>query len=120
MKLLTLIASMILMLGVAAPSQAKLRGLELGYEASPGTIVLPTSVGGGLVLRRSETAPPRTLPTDASTQYLVGDSEVTLEQMRRVLRDNPYATLTVLVSKSSGVVTRVKVQGDVAAATPAR
>lgn len=120
MKLLSLIATLIVMLGLAAPSHAKLRGLEVAYEASPGTIVLPTSVGGGLVLRRSDTAPPQTIRTDAATQYLVGDTPVTLEAMRALLRDNPYANLTVLVSKTTGIVTRVKVQGNVANAARAR
>lgn len=113
MKLFALLASLLVLLGIAAPAHAKLRGLELGYEASPAMIDLPSSVGGGLILRRGTAVAPQTLPTNAATQYLVGDQAVTLDAMRKLLRDYPGATLTVMVSKTTGVVTRVKVQGNV-------
>lgn len=112
MKALQTILISIAALLLALPAEARVRVVEQSYEASPGQIVLPTSTGGGLVLRRCPTCDPHTIPTSPDTRYLVGDSELTLAAFGRHLREHPRANLTVMVSVRTGKVTRIKVQDE--------
>lgn len=106
-----------LALAFVADASAQMRVIEMSHEATPEHIVLPTSTGGGLVLRRCPNCAPRTLRTDANTAFQVGDERLNLAAFAAFLKSNPRANLTVMTNMRGDYATRVKVQGQSLATT---
>lgn len=105
-----------LAMAIATPTSAQIRVLELSYEVSPGQIVLPTSAGGGLVLRKCPTCAPATIATNANTRYQVADENLTVQEFAAFLREHPNVQVTAMTTMRGDLVTRLRV----AAAPPTR
>lgn len=100
----------------ATPASAQIRVLEQSYEVSPGQIVLPSSAGGGLVLRKCPTCAPATIATNANTRYQVADQNLSLQEFATFLREHPTVQITAMTTMRGDLVTRLRV----AAAPPTR
>lgn len=116
LKSLLTATSFALALAIATPASAQIRVLELSYEVSPGQIVLPTSAGGGLVLRKCPTCAPATIATNANTRYQVADENLTVQEFAAFLREHSTVQVTAMTTMRGDLVTRLRV----AAAPPTR
>lgn len=109
MIIATLFAAALLTL--ALPASARTRMLENSTEASPAQLVLPTRVGGSLLLRGCPSCASKSIATTADTLYELGDEALSLDRFAQLLRDNPNINLTVMTDIKTGVVTRVRITG---------
>lgn len=98
-----------LALAFATSADGQMRILEQSYEVSPGLLVLPSSPGGGLVLRKCPTCAPATIATNANTLYTVGPESLPLQGFATVLREHPYVQVTVMTNMRGDLVTRLRV-----------
>jgi hypothetical protein len=98
-----------LLLSLCVPASAQIRVLEQSYEVAPGWIVLPSSIGGGLVLRKCPNCAPATVATNAGTVYQVGTENLALSEFTAFLRQHPNVQVTVMTSMRGDLITRVRV-----------
>jgi hypothetical protein len=98
-----------LALAFATSADGQMRVLEQSYEVSPGQIVLPSSPGGGMVLRKCPTCAPATIATNANTLYTVGAESLPLQGFATVLREHPYVQVTVMTNMRGDLITRLRV-----------
>jgi hypothetical protein len=109
MKSLHIVAAVILLGALAAPSMAQSRVLELGHEASASTIRLPERADGELTLQRCATCQVLRLRAGASTRYVIGGQIVTLVEMTQYLARHPKANLVVMQLKNTSDLSRLVV-----------
>jgi hypothetical protein len=109
LKSLSTALLMTLALAFATSADGQMRGLEQSYEVSPGQIVLPSSPGGGLVLRKCPTCAPATIATNANTLYTVGAESIPLQDFAAVLREDPNVQVTVMTTMRGDLITRLRV-----------
>jgi hypothetical protein len=84
--------------------------LEHGLEGHTDTVVLPTIIGGTVVIKGCTACKVSSLRTDATTQYFVGRSQVTLPELLALLRKEPgRRSLTVFYKVSEPLTTRIVV-----------
>ncbi len=103
-------------IAVASPVLAQIRVLEQSYEVAPAWIVLPSSPGSRMALRKCPNCAPTNVATNAATVYEVGDESLSLSEFAAFLRQNPGVQVTVMTSMRGDLITRVRV----AAAPPTR
>lgn len=81
--------------------------LEQAIEARASAVVLPSSLGGTLVVTPCAACPPKSFVTTARTRYLTGSEPVTLAALRAAFAVAPRAALTVFYDAHSREITRV-------------
>jgi hypothetical protein len=109
MKSLYIVAAVVLLGAFAPPSMAQMRILELGYEASPRALRLPTSESGELTMQVCATCKVVRLRATAATRYVIGGEHVTLAEMTSYLQRNPEASLVVMQLKDTPDLSRLVV-----------
>jgi len=109
MKSFYIVAATLLLGALSLPSMAQMRVVELGYEASPSNVRLPTSDTGELTLQGCTTCKVVRLRATAATRYVIGGAEVSLAEMTRYLDQNPEASLVVMQLKDTSNLSRLVV-----------
>ncbi len=94
---------------LSLPASSQIRVLEHSYEVAPGWIVLPSSPGASLVLRKCPNCAPGNVATNADTLYQIGAENLPLSEFAAFLRQNPNVQVTVMTSMRGDLVTRVRV-----------
>lgn len=85
--------------------------LEQAVEATAGSVLLPSSEPGMIVVTGCEGCAPQSFITTRSTRYLADRVAVTLRDLRAGLATASHATVTVLYDERTREVTRVIVNG---------
>ena len=98
-----------LLLALCTPVSAQIRVLEQSYEVAPAWIVLPSSPGSSMALRKCPNCAPTNVATNAATVYQVGDENLALSEFAAFLRQNPGVQVTVMTSMRGDLITRVRV-----------
>lgn len=98
-----------LLLALCGPLSAQIRVLEQSYEVAPAWIVLPTSPGSSMALRKCPNCVPANVATNAATVYEVGNETLSLPEFAAFLRQNPNVQVTVMTSMRGDLITRVRV-----------
>ena len=109
MKSLYIVAAALLMGALSPASMAQVKVLELGYEASPPDVRMPTSETGELTLQGCATCKVLRLRANAATRYVIGGVHVSLTEMTRYLVQNPEASLVIMQLKDTSDLSRVVV-----------
>lgn len=82
--------------------------LEEAIESSVKEVLLPTSTSGTLVFRDCEPrCAVRSLRLNASSKFILGDAEVSLQELAAFAASDEDALLLVLYKKDSDLVTRL-------------
>lgn len=103
------IAAIVLLASGSLPTLAQMRVIELAHEAMPNMISMPRAAGGELTISPCPSCKTMRLRVDDKTRYLVGNDEVSFQDMSRFLIQNPMAPVVVMQRKSEPVVTRIVV-----------
>jgi len=107
MKLLHFFAALLLTSALSLPSFAGGKVIELGHEASMGTVRLPDSENGELTLEKCATCPLLRLRASAETRYQIGQRLVSLSELKQFLATNTPSSVVVMQYKDTNQLSRV-------------
>mgnify|MGYP001075122814 CR=1 FL=1 len=94
--------------------------VERAIETEAGAIILPSTPGGTLVTSLCSGCPPKSLRATASTQYFLGDRQVTLAELTAAVAGRPETFMTVSFLVETDELTRVSASVDATPAAKAR
>jgi hypothetical protein len=98
---------------VQAQRTNEFRNITTALETPVKSVVLPVSATSSLVMPECGNCPPKSYPVTANTKFLIGQSEVTMQELRAAVIDKPDLILTVKYTVKTGEL--VSVTADVEA-----
>lgn len=107
MAALTLLAAVPAHAQAPEGGKARLTAVTYAAEAVAGSVTLPTSPAGALVMAPCAGCAPKSFLTTLDTQYFVGKEPVTIAQLQAAKLKSPQSILTVSYNIKTGVVTQV-------------
>jgi hypothetical protein len=105
-------ASILLATGIAANAANGTRVLENGIEAQASAIIMPQRTDGRLQFQGCPTCKLYVLQLTEKTRFLIGDRDVSFDQLIQHISARPDAAVLIVTPKSQSVVTRIKVAPD--------
>jgi hypothetical protein len=93
----------------AVCASAQMRVLELGHEATPNMVRIPSTVPGELTLNACDACQTLRLRVVAQTRFFIGKQEVTKPAFTQFLAEHPMASMVVVQPKTESVVSRIVV-----------
>ena len=95
-----------------AQSPTGIQNVEVALEADAGSVVLPTSPDGALVVAPCGSCNPKSFRATPSTLYFLGDRQVTLAELAAAVAGRPETLMTVSYSVKTGELTRLTASID--------
>jgi hypothetical protein len=89
------------------------RNVTQAMETPVSSVTLPVSQTSSLVMPECASCPPKSYPVTANTRFLLGKSDVTVQELRAAVIDKPDLILTVKYSVKTGEL--VSVTADIEA-----
>jgi len=108
-----LVTSLLVLFSAGAVAQdTKMRSVEDGHEVNASALHLPASVSGTLNIKNCTDCPNIAIELTAESQLIIGNTVVTLDELRRFLDANPSTPVLVVTPIGKSQVSRIKVAGN--------
>jgi hypothetical protein len=91
----------------------RMKSLEDGHELNASALRLPANATGTLDIKNCQECVAQTMEIDANTRFFIGDSQVTLGEMRDFLNGHPGKAVLVVTPAGKKQVSRIVASGKV-------
>ena len=98
----------VLLLAIAPSAMAALDAIEGGYELGTNELTLPAHSAGQVVISGCEECESSLHPVNSQTLYFVGDTAVSLDDLRAAVTAEVGTFIHVAYSLDTGYVTRIR------------